>query len=339
LLVLGRASLNWLLLDGRTGRIGLGEVSAAQPQAEVLIDPLASDLAVLMRSVHELDAVREAAEDSSAREGRRGWDVVVEVHAELMDRLHGIDPAVFDPSGLAPHWSGLAFAHALRWAARRGAWVGLPLAFEITAELMAGFGQTQPVRPEDLPPSLTHEPTRSLLTTFGLPDVGMLRGDEKRPMATLRERHPVEEDELADPAQLDRICLGESVYDSEVLVDGGTGRLEIAAFEDWLATYLHADLSAFYLAVWSVERLGRRPDPAIPGRSRGVRRGVGPDCPGGRSGGQRYRPCRSLRGVRSGRRSRCPRPGRRGRGRSAPASRRPRPGGARRSRRGTRRPR
>lgn len=46
-----------------------------------------------------------------------------------------------------------------------------------------------------------------------------------------------------------------------MVADGTTGRLEAAPVEDWIATGLHAGLSAFYLATWSVDRLREHAEP------------------------------------------------------------------------------
>lgn len=257
LLVLGEVCRDWLVLDGATGRVALAATTYDQPE-QVILDPLATDLSVLLLFLHEAEQLRATAADRTAREGRRGPAVVDEVIGALMERMRAVDPAVFDPSGAAPYWSALLLTHGLRWAARPGD----SLAHEITPELMAELGEVRPVRAEDLPAALSHEPTRRLLTAVGLPTTDYLRGDETvLPLVTLRESDPwyaEEGAELERAHQLDLLRLGDTVYDCAVVLDGTTGRIEVTAGdgdEDWPAAGLHTDLSAYYLTLWALNRL------------------------------------------------------------------------------------
>lgn len=271
LLVLGEAGYrDWLVLDGVTGQVALATATAtaaatepAEP-ARVLLDVIASDLSVVLLFLHELEALRTGAADPTAHDGRRGPAVVAEVTAALAQRMRAVDPAVFEPSGLAPHWSTALLVYGLRWVAHPGAGAAgqdeRPLAYEITPELVADLGEVVPLHPDDLPECLRHEPTRRLLTTVGLPASDYLRDDEERPFTTLRECCPwyAEDEENTRAHQLDYVCLGDTVYDCQVVVDGTTGRVEITegdGEEGWPAAHLHSDLSAFYVTIWVVTRL------------------------------------------------------------------------------------
>ncbi|MCX4744274.1 SUKH-4 family immunity protein [Kitasatospora sp. NBC_01287] len=260
LLVLGRVGCDRLVLDGVTGRIALAGTTYGQP-AEVLIDLVASDLSVLLLFIHELEVLRADAADPSALDGLRGPAVVAEVTSALTERLRALDPAVFDAAGQAPLWSAVLLVHGLRWAARPGAWLDGPsLAYEITPELAAGIGSFAPVDPAHLPSVLAHPPTRQLLTRIGLLTSDQLRANEERPLLPLGERHPWIAEHLSQERahQLDQVCLGETLYDCLVVVDGASGRLELTegdGEEGWPAALLQSDLSAFYLTCWVLARL------------------------------------------------------------------------------------
>ncbi|MDH6117860.1 hypothetical protein ABH930_005283 [Kitasatospora sp. GAS204A] len=256
LLVLGAVQRDWLVLDGVSGQVALAGTSYDQP-AQVVLDVLAGDLSVVLLFLHELAGLRAGAADPAAHGGRRGPAVVAEVTGALAQRMRAVDPAVFEPSGMAPYWSAAVLASGLRWAARPGDL----LAYEITPELVAELGEVRPVRAPDLPAALSHEPTRRLLTTVGLPTTDHLWGDQVLPLATLRESDPwyAEPDaEIERAHQLDHLWLGDTAYDCQVVLDGQRGHLEVTVGdgdEDWPAARLHADLSAYYLTLWVLTRL------------------------------------------------------------------------------------
>ncbi|MBB4922063.1 SUKH-4 family immunity protein [Kitasatospora kifunensis] len=262
LLMLGTVQRDRLVLDGRTGQVALAGITYGKP-AEVLLDVLASDLSVVLLFLHELAALRSAACDPAAQDGRRGPAVLAEVTGAVERRLRAVDPALFEPSGVAALWSAALLVYGLCWGARPGAWAaelgGHALAYEITSELMAELGEVQPLHPDDLPAGLRHQPTRQLLTSVGLPVTDRFSGDQQRPLATLGERCPWYAEEPADRAhQLDYFLLGATAYNCQVVLDGVSGRVEITegdGEEGWPAAQLACDLSAYYLAIWVLTRL------------------------------------------------------------------------------------
>ncbi|MEV7025627.1 SUKH-4 family immunity protein [Kitasatospora sp. NPDC093558] len=250
---------DWLVLDAVTGQVFIaGGRSGAG--GEVATDLVASDLSVLVTFMHELEALRAAAADPTAHDGRRGRDVMTEVTRAVRERMQATDPAVFTPYGDAPHWTAVLAGYGLLWAARRHHDAAESLAFDITPELMEDLS-TVPVSPEDLPPALQHEPTRRLLTTVGLPTDGYLRDSEERPLVTVDDPASApagDGDGPHCPARRELIRLGAAGQEHEILLDGVTGRIEAAEgddLEDCPSEPLHTDLSAFYLAVWTLTRL------------------------------------------------------------------------------------
>ncbi|WBP84684.1 SUKH-4 family immunity protein [Kitasatospora cathayae] len=250
---------DWLVLDSVTGQVFIvdGRCSAG---SELVTDLVASDLSVLVTFVHELEALRATAADPTAHDGRRGRDVMTEVTRAVCERMQATDPAVFTQYSDAPHWTAVLAGYGLLWAARRNHDAAESLAFDITPELMEDLVML-PVSPEDLPPTLRHEPTRRLLTTVGLPTSGYLRDSEARPLVTLRDSGSWQADDDGEPhcpAQRDLIRLGAAGQDYEILLDGATGRIEAVEgedLEDCASDLLHTDLSAFYLAIWTLTRL------------------------------------------------------------------------------------
>ncbi|MGF1429017.1 SUKH-4 family immunity protein [Kitasatospora sp. LaBMicrA B282] len=242
LLRVGRVLRDWVVLDGATGQVSLAARERRARTAEPAGDLLASDLSLLLRFAGEVGELATRPEHT----------------AQTAARLRELDPAVFDASasGQAPLWSALLFGYGLRAAARPGR----ELAWEVTPELLAEFATPHPLAEADLPATLTHQPTRRLLLTLGLPECDLLTPDSERPLATLRERQEWLVDELTEERahQLDQISLGDTVYGCDLLVDGATGRIEVGeggGDEGWPAAPLHRDLSACYLALWLLTRL------------------------------------------------------------------------------------
>ncbi|MFF2143937.1 SUKH-4 family immunity protein [Kitasatospora sp. NPDC058190] len=250
---------NLVLLDGTTGEVFLGDGGPRR-------DPLASDLTALAALVREVDAVGEAARRPEALDGRRGPAVVAEVMAEAERRMREIDPVLFERSAAPAHWGTALLVRALGWGALPGGPDGpaYEVGRELVAELAAltdedgGAGLVHRFRPEGLPATLVHEPTRRLLTEVGLPLGGAMFGVCEEPLVTMAEAYPEYFDgEEERPYQRDYLALGDWPTDLTIALDGATGRLELP---DWYddgqpEAYLNRDLSALLYALWTYERL------------------------------------------------------------------------------------
>ncbi|WP_030057043.1 MULTISPECIES: SUKH-4 family immunity protein [Streptomyces] len=251
---------NLVLLDGTTGEVFLDNGGPRR-------DRLASDLTALAALVREVEAVAEAARRPEALDGRRGPAVVAEVLAGAERRMRAIDPGLFGNGATPPaHWGTALLVRALGWGALPGGPDGP--AYEVGPELVAelaalteqddGPGRIHRFRPEHLPATLVHEPTRRLLTEVGLPLGGAMFGVCDEPLTTMGEAYPEYFDGEEDrPYQRDFIALGDWPTDLTIALDGATGRLELP---DWYddgqpEAYLNRDLSALLYALWTYERL------------------------------------------------------------------------------------
>ncbi|GGS16345.1 SUKH-4 family immunity protein [Streptomyces griseoviridis] len=122
------------------------------------------------------------------------------------------------------------------------------------------FGRGRVTRFEDvdIPPCLTHEPTRRFLRETGLPDRAFpfhRDRDEDIPLPTLAEFH---EAGPALPAEASRhVRLGRLADGGTVTVDGTTGA--VLTWREPTATFhpLAPDLPAFTLALWARHRATR----------------------------------------------------------------------------------
>ncbi len=250
-----------VLLDGVTGEVFLGDGGARR-------DLLASGLPSLAGLVREVDAVADGALRADSLDGRRGPAVVAEVMAGARARMRELDPALFDrPAGAPPaHWDTALLVRALGWGALPGGPDGPAYAIgpELVEELAAltdeedGPGLVHRYRPESLPDTLLHGPTRRLLTEIGLPTGGAVFGACAEPLVTMEQAYPEYFDgEEHRPYQRDFLALGDWPANLTIALDGVTGRLELP---DWYddgqpEAYLNRDLSALLYALWTYGRL------------------------------------------------------------------------------------
>ena len=178
----------------------------------------------------------------------------------------------------AAHWSTALLLRTLHWAARPGGPGELAYVLEpgLVAEA-AEDGRVRRFEEWELPRSLTHGPTRRLLTEVGLPYDADLFALQDGPLKTMAEVHLdcfIEQTSAAAGAlgaaraaavlpytrrgsQRDFLAVGWWALDLAVALDGATGRVELP---DWYdegspARYLHQDLSALLYACWTYKRI------------------------------------------------------------------------------------
>ncbi|MFE5581834.1 SUKH-4 family immunity protein [Kitasatospora sp. NPDC056531] len=260
-----------VLLDGASG-----EVYLARPDGDDVLqrDLLATGPDRLIALATEIEAVSSAAagEHDLAEGGARphGPATVTEIGRFVRRLLREADPELFRRTGDRPaHWDTALAIRSLAWGAEPGdpgelAYAVDPALVEDLATL-AGEGGVRRFEDADLPASLTHVPTRRLLTEIGLPVSGrcMLDVDAEGPLSTLAEDYPEnfdpdDEGELSTrPHQGEFLVVGGWMYDFVAVLDGATGRVELP---DWWddgdpAAYLHRDLSALLYVLWTFERL------------------------------------------------------------------------------------
>ncbi|WP_329496372.1 SUKH-4 family immunity protein [Kitasatospora herbaricolor] len=266
-----------LVLDGVGGAVHLA-ARRPGPPADPDLDLIASDLATLVRLLREAVALRRDAADPAAEPLRRGPAACRAVIAAAEERMRELDPALFGADGSAPYWSTFVRAEGLRWGSSRGDGTGL--AFDLAPELVAELGE--PVRhpAAGLPAALTHGPTGRLLTGAGLPAGHRLLRDLSRQLVPLVEADPWRFDEDRDEAEDDRphqrdfLRIGSWPYDCEIVLDGGTGRVEVTTGdgeEGWPEAYLNQDLSALLYMCWTVDRIRAEHGRGAAGPRRGGR--------------------------------------------------------------------
>ncbi|WP_326691670.1 SUKH-4 family immunity protein [Streptomyces sp. NBC_01795] len=310
MLVLGESAQDdaRLVLDGARGTVLL----VAGEGDEARHDLIASSLPQLAKMAQEIEAVSRSPRQEPVGEERRGLAVLAEVRSDAEGRLRRIDPEVYarglasragapgagaavgggDGSGsesgsvgdgsdegagrggAAAHWSTALLLRTLHWAARPGGPGELAYALEpgLVAEA-AEDGRVRRFEDWELPRSLTHGPTRRLLTEVGLPYDADLFALQDGPLDTMAEVHLDCFPEQANPAtgaartavlpytrrgsQRDFLAVGWWALDLAVALDGTTGRVELP---DWYdegspARYLHQDLSALLYACWTYKRI------------------------------------------------------------------------------------
>ncbi|MGD3111142.1 SUKH-4 family immunity protein [Streptomyces sp. YGL11-2] len=256
-----------LALDGASGGVYL----VAEQYDGWHRDLLASGLPELAGLAREIEAVSAPPDDPDPYGGRRGPAVVAEVRRRAEERMRRIDPELFAGPTPPAHWPTALLIRTLHWGAKPGA--AGELAYVLCPELVAEIGDDGRVRrftPDELPPQLTHEPTRRLLTEIGLPCDTDLFTPHEGPLRTMAEAHPdVYGDRVDDTLRTDGddpprrdhqqnfLSLGWWPHDLAIALDGATGRVELP---DWYddgdpAAYLHRDVSALLYACWTYGRL------------------------------------------------------------------------------------
>ncbi|QKW27785.1 SUKH-4 family immunity protein [Streptomyces seoulensis] len=135
------------------------------------------------------------------------------------------------------------------------------LTVDLTHRLLAReFGAANVIRFEDvdLPPALTHEPTRRFLRETGLPQTAPLPDpDDTAPLPTIAEApapHGL-------PSHAHRLIrLGGLTEDTEAVVDGATGEVWIWTVPEATLHPLARDLSTFTYALWLLHDDHQTPD-------------------------------------------------------------------------------
>ncbi|MFI9364348.1 SUKH-4 family immunity protein [Kitasatospora sp. NPDC053057] len=260
-----------VLLDGASG-----EVFLARPDDDDVLqrDLLASSPECLIALATEIEAVGAAAAGEhglpEAEVRPYGPTAVAEVGQLVRLLLREADPELFRRTGDRPaHWETALAIRALAWGAEAGgpgeqAYTVSPALVEDLATL-EGEGSVRRFEDAELPASLSHAPTRRLLTGIGLPvsDRCVLDVDAEGPLRTLAEVYPENYDpddgdeSSTRPHQGGFLVVGGWMYDFVVLLDGATGRVELPDLWDdgEPAAYLHRDLSALLYVLWTFERL------------------------------------------------------------------------------------
>ncbi|WP_031075740.1 SUKH-4 family immunity protein [Streptomyces sp. NRRL WC-3742] len=252
-------------VDGTSGEVVLVIVD---DDGGVRRDRLATDVWTLTSLLGQVEAVTDQAGlvlDPRA-EGfiPRGPAAVARIARVAGGSLRETDPELFRHwDDRPPHWDTAVGIRALGWAALPGEGLAYALDAALVEELAELTGcEVRRYAEDDLPAQLSHGPSRRLLTELGLPVGGsaMFVADAEGPLPTMAECYPDstdEEDGSERPYQAGFLVLSEWTYDLTVLLDGATGRVELS---DWgadgeLAAYLHGDLSALLLTLWTYERL------------------------------------------------------------------------------------
>ncbi|MER7751960.1 SUKH-4 family immunity protein [Kitasatospora sp. NPDC097643] len=269
-----------VLLDGATGEVYLAFVDDG---GTLRRDLLASSLDTLTALMIEVEAVTAGAaeafgpdeesdeeldeEEPDEEDGPRGPATVAEAAAISRGRMRAADPELFERTADHPaHWETAMLVRSLAWAALPGEPDGLTYALvpalveelaELTDATVRRFADAE------LPPELTHAPTRRLLTELGLPQSGrgMLQVDPESPLSPLTEDDAEDDDadveDDTEPEDRPYLALADWTYDLVIALDGTTGRLELPGWQEEgePAAYLHHDVSVLLLVLWTHERL------------------------------------------------------------------------------------
>ncbi|MGW2544987.1 SUKH-4 family immunity protein [Kitasatospora sp. NPDC001574] len=260
-----------MLLDGASGAVHLActgddgvlqrDLLATGPHALIALVTLVEAITVCAAGGYEPDEG-----DTPPPYGPRTADAAVRLGLQEMREA---DPELWERTdGRPAHWEAALQIRALAW----GAEAGKPgeLAYRVGPELvedlaaMTGGGTVRRFSAADLPDTLVHGPTRSLLADVGLPVAPrcMLGVDAADPLATMAQTYPAGyADHGGEPSsrhyQGEYAALGGWMYDLEVALDGTTGAIELP---DWLdddqpAPYLHRDVATLLYVLWTYERL------------------------------------------------------------------------------------
>ncbi|WP_405791772.1 SUKH-4 family immunity protein [Streptomyces sp. NBC_01506] len=260
-----------IVLDEATGRVFSMYLFEDRPD---LIDvlPLAPSVEALTRYTEAMGQLATTRGRFADFAGRFGEAAVTEATARFLSILAEEE---WDGGGWGSAGERKAWDHPLPAFWRIAALIrplaliaepGRGLLLDLPEGLLpAEFGARQVVRfdPAALPAALVHEPTRRFLLETGLPvDASMFTLFREEPvlltLARYRERNGPAEGEPDDyPEGMavppDRLfSLGWLIHDTEVVIDGHTGRIH-----GWTGGRLHplnADISTLAFSLWILER-------------------------------------------------------------------------------------
>ncbi|NSC22163.1 hypothetical protein FM076_13570 [Streptomyces albus subsp. chlorinus] len=264
LLVLGRTGQPGarLVLDGVEGGVHLVARDADDP-GSLAFDRIATGLPELARLIGQIEAVSGAPRDPAPPDRPRGLAALARTREETETGLRRADPHLYEVYDNAAgngarrqpaHWGTALFVRTLHLAARPGDGTPGALAYELDPAMVTDLAEGGRVRrftEDELPPALTHEPTRHLLTRAGLPRDTLMFTMGDGPLRTLADAAL-----SFRPHQRDHLALGWWAEDAALALDGTTGRIEIPDWygDDSVAPYLHQDLSALVLACWTLQQ-------------------------------------------------------------------------------------
>lgn len=251
----------YIVLDGRTGRI------------HALDDPsdsrlLASGLYSFTLFALALERLRTGREIFAESAGRYGPESVAETTEALLGLIRDHDPALlgteYEDIEVSPFWRLSFLLSPLTRIAAPGGGDGLALALP-EGLLEKEYGADAVVRfaDEDLPDALTHEPTRAFLRDTGLVrETGWVSLDEG-PLRTLAEDQADSEDDDGDdgtagepaPGAEGLIRIGYLVEDTDLVIDGATGRVRGWFIPDAQLQSVNADVSTLAFTQWLIARV------------------------------------------------------------------------------------
>ncbi|MFB7274628.1 SUKH-4 family immunity protein [Streptomyces sp. NPDC056244] len=251
----------YIVLDGRTGRIhALDDPSDSRLLASGLYSFTLFALALAW-----LRTGREIFEESA---GRYGPEAVAESTETLLGLIRDHDPALLgtehEDMEVSPFWRLSFLLSPLSRIAAPGGGDGLALALP-EGLLEKEYGADAVVRftDEDLPEALTHEPTRAFLRDTGLVrESGWVSLDEG-PLVTLADEHRADGEDGGDdgtagepaPGAEGLIRIGYLVEDTDLVIDGATGRVRGWFIPDALLQSVNADVSTLAFTQWLIARV------------------------------------------------------------------------------------
>ncbi|WP_381789900.1 SUKH-4 family immunity protein [Streptomyces niveus] len=260
-----------IVLDEATGRVFSVYVFEESPEMTEAL-PFAPSVEALSRHADALDELTATRGRFADFAGRFGETAVTEATARFLSVLaeDEWDGGGWGKAGARETWeqslpafwliAALIRPLALIAAPGRGLLLDLPEGL-----LDREFGARDVVRfePAELPAALAHEPTRRFLVETGLPlDASMFTLFREEPLLLTLAQHsersgPDEDgsdgfpDDMAVAAD-QLFSLGWLIHDTEVLIDGRTGRLY-----DWTSRVLrplNADISTLAFSIWILQR-------------------------------------------------------------------------------------
>ncbi|MEU2060846.1 SUKH-4 family immunity protein [Streptomyces sp. NPDC013455] len=274
LVVEGEGDGEEVVLDGVTGRVFSMWLYAKSPEDAELF-PLAPSVPALLRFLAAVDEFRTLRGGFAALAGRTGREAVregerllTEVFTEEQWGEEGWGPAGPRSGWAHPipaYWRIAAVVRPLGLIAGPGRELALDLPEGLLDE---AFGTDNLVRLTDdqLPPALTHAPTRRFLTEVGLPGDGyMFYGPEPAPLPTLpqewaesqsnpRHAHLWNGSRRLPPDAEHLVVLGGLVHDFGLLIDGRTGALFHTEFGADRVVPVNADVSTLAFTLWLHQR-------------------------------------------------------------------------------------
>ncbi|CAM5356953.1 hypothetical protein GCM10010329_39780 [Streptomyces spiroverticillatus] len=236
-----------IVLDGRTGRVYVEDAISGTHKL------LASDLSSLVHLCELVAMLRPDTGRFDRRTADCGPGAVAAMQRGMLELVADTDPVLLDPADdISTFWRTQMVMRPLAWIARPG---DDGLAFDLSGGFLEDEFTTYDIQryeDESLPALLTHAPTRHFLRTHGL----------------VREARPVSLSELAEPWEDDgqgygtppraekMISLGGIVEDTELLLEGDTGRLYGWHADDVLIP-LNTDVSALAFTAWALPQIRR----------------------------------------------------------------------------------